>query len=230
VWRWDQAEPFGNTPANEDPDANSVAFDLQLRLPGQRYDQETGLHYNYFRDYDPSLGRYGESDPIGLRAGLNTYAYVAGQPLSLLDPQGLFGIGTHVDISRQALQIECPKLAGGAAHASGGLSDFGDNSQDPVNARRHCMRTPGEDSKTAEGHFNEWVMSQLKQCSVLGLGKALHATQDCYPTGHQGYEPWHGSMTWDHLKGDAVGGRNAAIEASKALIRRFKAMCPCMCS
>jgi len=89
VWRWDQAEPFGNNPADEDPDANSVAFDLPLRLPGQRYDKETGLHYNYFRDYDPSIGRYGESDPIGLRGGLNTYAYVGGSPLRLSDLLGL---------------------------------------------------------------------------------------------------------------------------------------------
>ena len=89
VWRWDQAEPFGANPANDDPDANSVAFDLPLRLPGQRYDKETGLHYNYFRDYDPSLGRYGESDPIGLRGGLNTFAYVGLNPLSWSDPRGL---------------------------------------------------------------------------------------------------------------------------------------------
>ena len=72
MWRWDQAEPFGNNPADEDPDANSVAFDLPLRLPGQRYDKETGLHYNYFRDYDPGLGIYKQSDLIGLYCGLNT--------------------------------------------------------------------------------------------------------------------------------------------------------------
>jgi RHS repeat-associated protein len=39
-------------------------------LPGQYYDVETGKHYNYFRDYDPSIGLYVESDPIGLRGGL----------------------------------------------------------------------------------------------------------------------------------------------------------------
>jgi len=66
VWRWDQAEPFGNNPADENP-SGLGAFDLLLRLPGQRYDKETGLHYNYFRDYDPSVGRYGESDPTGLQ-------------------------------------------------------------------------------------------------------------------------------------------------------------------
>jgi RHS repeat-associated protein len=94
VWRWDQAEPFGSNPADEDPDANSVAFDLPLRLPGQRYDAETGLHYNYFRDYDPSLGIYKQSDLVGLRAGLNTYAYVNGNPILHADPFGLASGGT----------------------------------------------------------------------------------------------------------------------------------------
>jgi RHS repeat-associated protein len=88
VWRWDQSEPFGNNPADENPSSLGT-FDLPLRLPGQYFDKETNLYYNYFRDYDPSLGRFGESDPIGLRGGLNTYAYVAARPLSLADAMGL---------------------------------------------------------------------------------------------------------------------------------------------
>jgi len=88
VWRWDQQEPFGDNPADENP-SGVGAFNLPLRLPGQYYDAESGLHYNYYRDYDPIVGRYAESDFIGLRAGPNTYAYVRANPLLAVDPLGL---------------------------------------------------------------------------------------------------------------------------------------------
>ena len=68
---------------------NVAKFSYNLRFPGQYFDAETGKHYNYFRDYDPAIGRYIESDPIGLNAGTNTFSYVAGAPLRYSDRLGL---------------------------------------------------------------------------------------------------------------------------------------------
>jgi RHS repeat-associated protein len=87
LWRWD-ADPYGTSAANPNPQGQGT-FSYNLRFPGQYYQVETGLMYNYFRDYDPSSGRYVESDPIGLEGGINTYAYAGGNPISNSDPLGL---------------------------------------------------------------------------------------------------------------------------------------------
>jgi RHS repeat-associated protein len=90
VWRWDAVgEAFGSHYPSEDPDGDGVVFNLDMRFPGQRFDSVTGLNYNYFRDYDPSTGRYVQSDPIGLRGGISTYSYVGANPLMLSDRFGL---------------------------------------------------------------------------------------------------------------------------------------------
>ncbi|GKS69654.1 type IV secretion protein Rhs [Nitrosomonas sp. PY1] len=92
VWRWDNVHAFGANLTDEDPDGNAQLFEYNPRFPGQYFDKETSLHYNYFRYYEPETGRYLTPDPIGLAGGMNIYAYVGGNPLIYIDPYGLWWI------------------------------------------------------------------------------------------------------------------------------------------
>jgi RHS repeat-associated protein len=102
VWRWD-SDPFGSNATatsapNENPNTlNQVVgtatlpylFAFDLAFPGQKRDRESGKHQNGFREYDPAIGRFPQSDPIGLEAGLNTYGYVNQMPNRWSDRFGL---------------------------------------------------------------------------------------------------------------------------------------------
>ncbi|HEY8035568.1 MAG TPA: RHS repeat-associated core domain-containing protein [Methylobacter sp.] len=87
VWTW-ESEAFGNSLPDQNP-SGLGNFVFNLRFPGQYYDAETGLHYNMARYYNPRTGGYDQSDRIGLRGGINTYAYVRNNPVNLTDPSGL---------------------------------------------------------------------------------------------------------------------------------------------
>jgi len=87
VWRW-EGEAFGATFADEDPDGDGTLTTVNLRFSGQYYDVETGLHYNWNRYYDPRIGRYITSDPVGIDGGLNTYTYAQNNPVRFFDATG----------------------------------------------------------------------------------------------------------------------------------------------
>jgi RHS repeat-associated protein len=102
VWQWAYSAFGDNTPtlakngfANLDLTPNQGTTGISetvfnLRLPGQYYDKESGLHYNNFRSYDPRGGFYTQNDPAGLMAGFNRRVYVGANPLNYSDPSGLF--------------------------------------------------------------------------------------------------------------------------------------------
>ena len=106
-------------------------IDLPHRLPGQQLDAETGLHYNYFRHYDPSTGSYTTSDPLGLVAGYNTYGYVGANPLSVIDPRGLIGfpliggVSGLLSLSRGVIFLDTAGATGALARFVAGVVAVG---------------------------------------------------------------------------------------------------------
>jgi RHS repeat-associated protein len=102
-------------------------------VPGQYFDEETNNYYNYFRDYDPTTGRYIQSDPIGLAGGLNTYVYALQNPTKNIDPDGL----NTIVIPRPfipALPRFTPKPKPRPQPKPVPDSDYGDSDKD------HCIR------------------------------------------------------------------------------------------
>jgi RHS repeat-associated protein len=87
VWKWD-SDGFGSASPNEQP-GTAATFAFNPRFAGQYFDRESNLHYNYYRDYDPLVGRYIQSDPIGLDGGVNPFSYVENSPVEAVDPDGL---------------------------------------------------------------------------------------------------------------------------------------------
>jgi len=104
VWLADYL-PFGEV------DVTVEVVENKFRFAGQYFDEETGLHYNYHRYYDPKAGRYLTPDPIGLLGGINLYTYVLNNPINDIDPLGLHGIMLfgrgpwYVNIPRTLRQI-----------------------------------------------------------------------------------------------------------------------------
>jgi RHS repeat-associated protein len=164
-----------------------------LRFPGQIYDSQAGLQQNYFRDYDPAIGRYVESDPIGLKAGVNTYAYVNDNPVMFIDSDGqlcIYSQGTGSltctnDITQQRY-LTCKGYAGNGWGLNNpaaqdvenvGPLPRGDYTVGPANRRRGPLTlplspVPGTDLRGRPGPFlihgdnNHQDYSASKGCIV----------------------------------------------------------------
>ena len=95
VWSW-ESDAFGSTPANSDPDGDNFKTIVNLRFAGQYYDQESGLHYNHNRYFDPIIPHYINADPTGLDGGLNEFTYALQNPVRFNDPSGLATTGSTI--------------------------------------------------------------------------------------------------------------------------------------
>ncbi|WP_213881961.1 RHS repeat-associated core domain-containing protein, partial [Pseudomonas sp. dw_358] len=130
LWSWN-SDAYGAGAPNEDVDGDGNTTSIALRFPGQVYDATSQLSYNYYRDYNAQTGRYVQSDPIGLKGGLNTYGYVGGNPLSHIDPAGTQSIAIPEWLDAIRFPLALPRIGaaiGGAAIAGASCLLYPNNS------------------------------------------------------------------------------------------------------
>ncbi|MFC1867172.1 Ig-like domain-containing protein [Thermodesulfobacteriota bacterium] len=198
-------KPFGEAEINP----NSTVAN-NFRFPGQYYDNETGLHYNYHRYYDPKTGRYLRADPIGLAGGINPFVYVGDNPVNDVDPNGLLSADYHAGITLMASLrskkglMDNLKLAWQTA-----VVDFSESSQekDIKATRQHAMSgllPDGTYQMSAEAieATEEFIKESIKSGNIAN---AIHAVQDLFTPRHAGQE-WRG-LDFDlesalHILGD----------------------------
>jgi RHS repeat-associated protein len=170
LWRWDTRDAFGSERPNEDADGDGKRFSFNLRFPGQYFDRETGRHDNWWRVYDPLNGRYTTSDPIGLDGGLNRFAYVGGNPVSSIDPNGTLTMLGGVAV------------AGGLLGAYAAWSKYADLQQCKIDCKKQCESIPcSRDDPDAAGNN---LPRCLATCSPLCLAKFMGSSKKG-PTGPQ---------------------------------------------
>jgi RHS repeat-associated protein len=204
-------------------------FTYNLRFPGQYSLNESGLYYNYFRDYDPQMGRYIESDPIGLDGGsASTYGYSGNNPISGYDSLGLFTSDQHAAMSFEVLSNDSAMMGClSEAIKASVMLDFLPGSQSIPFAFWHAMAQPGQTAAAAEEQSNNFILGQIGKCNCTALGYALHTAQDSAAWGH-GYKTYPGWVGLLHFIGDYAplpGNRAKAIARSKSVVDAYKTQC-----
>ncbi|MCG7542768.1 RHS domain-containing protein [Pseudoalteromonas sp. MM17-2] len=220
VWKANYT-PFGETDITIETVTNN------LRFAGQYYDEESGLHYNYFRDYDPELGRYIQSDPIGLAGGINTYGYAYQNPVMNIDPTGLLVPSFHKRLTRESANAagcntsfanELAKLVAGVDALPG--------SQLPENSAWHHMADgdTNQSPESAEQAYSNYINSLHNSLSgsltasqrSKALARLIHAEQDGLSRGHKDFQQWNGFRFRDSLTLIAHGVNDIIISKSRA--------------
>ncbi|EBH1912816.1 RHS repeat-associated core domain-containing protein [Salmonella enterica] len=183
AWRAEY-DDWGNLLSEENPEH----LEQLIRLPGQQYDEESGLHYNRHRYYNPGQGRYITQDPIGLAGGWNLYTYPL-NPIVNIDPLGL----TLSDIPNYKF-----------------------NSQDEAAlfAIKMCNSTSIAESREYGGLVcktsnNKYIATEAKQGSLAGFSPS---NSSC-PFGATKVGDYHTHGFYSDLKGNPVSPQNDAYDS-----------------
>ncbi|MCL4685981.1 hypothetical protein KJ059_14655 [Myxococcota bacterium] len=182
VWRAAH-EAFGL--AALDP-ANTVTFNV--RFPGQYFDAETGLHYNYFRTYDSDTGRYISADPIGQSGGSNLYSYAGADPSNRIDPTGQIEDSVTAKCKAGSPSacavLGLPPLAGGAGlGAAQGTVNLMSPPREKSPPRDKCPPEPVEEGEVTEDTPPAELPQEVEE--ALDQLDDISAAQDAYRQGRR---------------------------------------------
>jgi len=145
-------KPFGEAALH--PQSSVVN---NFRFPGQYYDKETGLHYNYHRYYDPRTGRYLRPDPIGLAGGTNLYIYSVNNPINEIDPRGLDAVAGTLTASAIFAASSKGSAAGIAALVTGAGSVLAVGTGTFLATTALLKYTPLSETWFGRGGIGEWI-------------------------------------------------------------------------
>ena len=146
---------------------------LNIGFPGQYYDAELGLWNNGFRDYFDGVGRYIESDPVGLGGGMSTYAYVGGNPLSFVDSLGL--------VAASGAMADCLAKIFGQSVAGVNVRNKLIVTNEWITTRTNSIRLPQDESVGAFFSDPHLVLHEyfhvLRQWNVGGISRSSYAAE-----------------------------------------------------
>ena len=183
TWKGDYRS-FGDGTPNTDPDGNGQAVVVKHRFPGQ-YAEESGLSYNYYRDYDPATGRYVETDSIGLKGGLNTFEYASSNTARWTDPFGL-----------ARLPLDCRTLP---TDWKGTIQCDGNGDYEIVNCGGPCIRNCVRQHE--QTHISDWkARFGAKSCQNRQKGDPPSDENANIHGGFQGPLDWGDFRAWTECR------------------------------
>ncbi|WP_322784560.1 RHS repeat-associated core domain-containing protein [Verminephrobacter aporrectodeae] len=155
-----------------------------IRLPGQYEDEETGLHYNFHRYYNPDTGRYIQSDLIGLDYGLNRYAYASGSPLYRIDPLGLYAIAFPAAGLCLVNPIACGVVVVGGVIIVTWIANLctkydTDSDTSREECKDECTLDYNDDAKKCSARFKEWRRPGHRVCMQKATEDLVQCTRKC---------------------------------------------------